>query len=98
MAKDVCDILGLTNPTVALSYLNDTEKMILSLTYFQSPGRGGDNGKRVIVRESGVYKLIIRSRKPEAVAFQEWITSETCKCIYGSEGGYLGLRFLGVLF
>jgi prophage antirepressor-like protein len=31
-------------------------------------GRGGDNGSRIIINEPGIYMLIGRSRKPEAVA------------------------------
>lgn len=50
--------------------------------------RGGDNGHRIIITESGLYKLILRSRKPEAIAFQNWITQEVLPTIRKT-GGYI---------
>lgn len=46
------------------------------------------------VTESGLYALIFRSRKPAAVRFRKWVTSEVLPTIrstggYGSEGGTL---------
>ena len=56
-----------------LSYLDDDEKMNIMISDFQSPGRGGDNGRRVIVNESGVYELLFNSRKPIAKEFKRWL-------------------------
>jgi prophage antirepressor-like protein len=41
-------------------------------------GRGGANAF-LLVSESGLYKLVLRSDKPEAKAFQEWVTREVRK-------------------
>lgn len=41
VAKDVCDALGLTNPTEAIKSLDDDEKMTLSNTEGHSGQRGG---------------------------------------------------------
>jgi anti-repressor protein len=34
-----------------------------------------------IVSESGLYSLILKSRKPEAKAFKKWVTSEVLPSI-----------------
>ncbi|XYD05295.1 BRO family protein [Methylorubrum populi] len=41
----------------------------------------------VAVSESGFFKLVLRSDKPEALAFQEWVTREVLPAIRRS-GGY----------
>jgi prophage antirepressor-like protein len=41
-----------------------------------------------LVNESGLYKLIMRSDKPEAIAFQNWVTKEVLPAIRRT-GGYL---------
>ncbi|KTE76956.1 hypothetical protein ATE59_08650 [Sphingopyxis sp. A083] len=40
------------------------------------------------VTESGLYKLIMRSDKPEAVEFQNWVTREVLPAIRRT-GGYV---------
>lgn len=70
VAKDVCEILSIKNPRQALSRLDDDEKgVILSDTL---------GGKQSVsaVNESGLYALIIQSRKPQAVGFRKWVTNE----------------------
>lgn len=72
IAKDVCDILELVNPAVALQSLDDDEKTNLSNSYVWSePGR-----RPLIISEPGLYRLVMRSRKPEAKEFQRWVTHE----------------------
>lgn len=68
VAKDVCDVLGIVNPTRALDGLDADEKSTLHIV------KGGPD--RNIVNEPGLYSLILRSRKPEAKAFKRWITHE----------------------
>ena len=67
IAKDVCDVLGLKNSRKAVSELYDNEK---DVTISYTPG-----GKQemTIVNEPGLYKLIFKSRKPEAKKFQDWV-------------------------
>ena len=72
VAKDVCDILELTNPAVALQSLDDDEKTNLSNSNVWS-----ESGRRpLIISEPGLYRLVMRSRKPEAKEFQRWVTHE----------------------
>ncbi|MFF4607953.1 phage antirepressor [Streptomyces sp. NPDC001339] len=72
VARDVLDILGLTNPTEALRGLDDDE--FSTAEVIDSTGRRQPNA--YIVTEPGLYSLILRSRKPQARTFKRWITHE----------------------
>ncbi len=48
----------------------------------------GSAGTATAISESGLYKLIMRSDKPEAVEFQNWVTREVLPAIRNT-GGYL---------
>ena len=72
-AKDVCDALGHKNPTVAMQSLEADEKAKLNL--------GLSGGASNVISESGLYALVLRSRKPEARAFRKWVTSEVLPSI-----------------
>ena len=80
VAKDVCDILGLSNVTMALNGLDDDEKMTLSNSEGHSRQRGGAQMFNVI-NEPGLYKLTFKSRKPEAKEFTRWVTHEVLPSI-----------------
>jgi anti-repressor protein len=75
IAKDICDALGLTNPSQTLSYLDEDERSIITDEALRA------NGPVTIINESGLYSLILRSRKPEAKAFKKWVTSEVLPSI-----------------
>jgi anti-repressor protein len=78
VAKDVCDVLGIANPSDAIKPLDDDEKNTLGI----SEGiRGRGNPNMAVINESGVYALIMRSNKPEAKKFRKWITSEVLPAI-----------------
>jgi prophage antirepressor-like protein len=72
IAKDVCDVLGHTNTSMALANIDDEERAKFNL---------GRQGETNIVSESGLYSLILYSRKPEAKAFKKWVTSEVLPSI-----------------
>ncbi|ADE14156.1 BRO domain protein [Nitrosococcus halophilus Nc 4] len=82
VAKDLCDVLEIGNPSEAMKRLDDDEKMTLSNTEGQKINTESHSGKRGgaqffnVVNESGVYNLIFASRKPEARRFRRWVTSE----------------------
>lgn len=80
VAKDICQILDIKNPTMALQNLDEDERTKFNL---------GRQGETNIINESGLYALIIRSRKPEAKHFRKWVTSEVLPSIRQT-GGYLG--------
>nr|UVN04805.1 MAG: antirepressor protein KilAC domain protein [Bacteriophage sp.] len=83
VAKDVCDILGLENSRKATAELEPDEKNTVTI----SDGIPG-NPNKTIISEPGLYKLIMRSRKPEAKTFQRWITHEVLPQIRRT-GGYI---------
>ena len=70
VAKDLCDVLEIGNPTMALTRLRENEKGISSIETL------GGVQQMSVVNETGMYLLIMRSRKPEAEAFSRWIASE----------------------
>ena len=74
VAKDVCDVLEIANVSDAMRRLDDDEKMTLGTTEGHSGSRGGAQSLNII-NESGLYSLILTSRKPEAKAFKKWVTS-----------------------
>lgn len=61
--------------TMALSRLDDDEKMTLSSNESHAGRRGGAQSYNV-VNEPGLYALVLGSRKPEARAFKRWVTHE----------------------
>jgi hypothetical protein len=68
-AVDICDILGYKNPReVIRTRLEDDERRRLNLR--------SDGAANWFINESGLYSLIIGSKKPEARRFRKWITSE----------------------
>jgi prophage antirepressor-like protein len=88
-AKDVCDILDISNARDALSSLDEDEKTVLKRGEFSGMTVGNTDGQNSrggaqfinIINESGLYNLIFRSRKPEAKAFRKWVTSEVLPAI-----------------
>ena len=76
VAKDVCDILELTNSREAISNL---EKDDVSTTdIIDSLGRSQNTN---IINETGLYQLIFQSRKLEARSFQRWVTHDVLPSI-----------------
>lgn len=73
VANDVCKALGYSNTSKAIAdHLDDDER------YNESLDRGGS---LLLISESGLYALILRSRKPEARKFAKWVTSEVLPTI-----------------
>lgn len=75
IAKDICDVLGLSDVSRSVEKLEDDEKLIRKI--FVS----GQNRDILIINESGLYTLIIRSNKPEARQFRKWVTAEVLPSI-----------------
>lgn len=81
VAKDVCEVLGLGNSHSSLALLDDDEKGVHSMDTL------GGKQEMAIVSESGLYSLILRSRKPEAKPFRRWLTHDVIPSIRKT-GGY----------
>ena len=73
VAKDVTDVLELTNTSMVISRLECDEVTKFNL--------GGLSGEVNIVNESGLYSLIMSSRKLEAKQFKRWVTGEVLPTI-----------------
>ena len=83
VAADVCEVLTIGNPSLAVNGRADRE------------GSGLDEDERgiaivntpsgeqevLVINESGLYSLILTSRKPEAKRFKKWVTSEVLPSI-----------------
>ena len=74
VAKDVCDILELTNAREAIKSLDDDERSSVRITDGTSPKGGNPNVN--LIAESGVYALAFKSHKPEAKNFARWVRKE----------------------
>lgn len=82
VSRDVVEVLGYARVDNALRPLNDEERLVLKPSdprqmrsvgdfrlIFGNPARNAS-----LISESGLYKLIMRSDKPTAKPFQDWVT------------------------
>lgn len=76
VAADVCEALGLEGVSKALARLDPDEKRQRRCSDVNNSYH-----ELWIVNESGLYSLILTSRKPEARRFKKWITSEVLPAI-----------------
>gem|GEM_PF-2054072 len=70
VAEDLAAILGIVQPSSTIRAFPLTEKGLHTVQTL------GGVQQLLMVNESGLYRLIFRSRKPEAEAFQYWIFHE----------------------
>jgi prophage antirepressor-like protein len=82
VAADVCDALGFSHTPSAIRALDEDEKGVLN-----SHTLGGTQ-EMSIISESGLFSLILKSRKPEAKAFKKWVTHDVLPAIR-KDGGYI---------
>lgn len=84
VAVDICKALEIKNVTDSMKRLDEDEKATLDNT----EGRAGNGAQGFnIINESGLYSLILTSRKAEAKRFKKWVTSEVLPAIRKT-GGY----------
>lgn len=81
VAKDVCDGLDLENVSRACERLDDDES---GMSEIHTPS---GLQSMLVVTESGLYSLVLRSDKPAAKAFRRWVTHEVLPAIRRT-GGY----------
>ena len=84
VATDVCKALSITNNRDAIARLDEDEKGVASIDTL-----GGEQVVSII-SESGLYSLVLGSRKPEAKSFKRWITHEVIPSIR-KHGAYMTL-------
>ena len=76
--KDICDVLELSNPSVIADRLDDDEKTKVEPKQYLG---SRSNEPATVISESGLYNVILLSRKPEAKKFKRWITHEVLPTI-----------------
>jgi prophage antirepressor-like protein len=81
VAKDVCEALTLDTSNLS-KLLDDDERSTCPVQYTEQVRTVS------IINESGLYSLILRSRKPEAKAFKKWVTSEVLPSVR-KHGAYM---------
>ncbi|WP_013334705.1 BRO-N domain-containing protein [Gloeothece verrucosa] len=75
VAKDVCNVLEHSDVSMACQRLKSYEK---GTSIVCTPG---GNQEMAIISESGLYRLVLTSRKPQAEPFQDWVCQEVLPSI-----------------
>ena len=71
VGKDVAELLGYKNTRDALSkHVDEEDKSEVAIH------DGRQNRNMVVINESGLYSLVLRSKLPQAKKFRRWVTSE----------------------
>ncbi|WP_093663909.1 phage antirepressor [Sphingomonas gellani] len=81
VAADVCAALDIANHRDALARLDDDERGSVVVDTLGGPQSAA------AINESGLYALILRSRKAAAKRFRKWVTAEVLPSIRRT-GGY----------
>jgi prophage antirepressor-like protein len=85
IGKDVCNVLEVKDSSTAYSRLKGYEKLTRLITV------SGQNREMVVISESGLYRLVLTSRKPQSEPFQDWVVQEVLPSIRKT-GSYSVLR------
>lgn len=68
---DLCTVLDIGNSSMVAARIDD-----VNLSLAEVENTRGQLRQTAIVNEAGMYEVVLRSDKPEAVAFRRWITGE----------------------
>ena len=82
LAKDVAEWLGYEGRSAAYDMcriLNKDEKV--KSTAWLPRGKGYQRNTALFINEGGLYKIIMKSNKPEAEPFKDWVYEEVLPCI-----------------
>ena len=83
VGKDVCKVLGFTNPRDAIrTHVFDEDKGVDSIDTL------GGRQNMTIINESGLYALVFGSRLESAKRFKHWVTNEVLPSIR-KHGAYM---------
>lgn len=72
---DLCKALDINNASDVARRLSDSMK---GVDLIDTPG---GRQKMAVVTEAGMYSVVLRSDKPEAASFQEWVTGDVLPSI-----------------
>lgn len=97
VGKDICTILGYSNPSDAIkTHVDDDDKILVNsktqsdFAIEFSPKELGQRGGWLI-NESGFYSLVFGSELKTAKKFKKWVTSEVLPQIRKT-GGYIPIK------
>lgn len=86
VAKDICEVLSVSNVSDSLTRLDEDERKKVDFSDIATTD--GVKNQQLnatqqvwVINESGLYSLVLTSRKPEAKVFKKWITSEVLPSI-----------------
>lgn len=83
VGKDVAEILGYSNgPKAMRDHVDEEDKLTERIVM------SGQNREVIVINESGLYSLILKSKLPNAKKFKRWVTSEVLPAIR-KHGAYL---------
>ena len=80
--KDVCEVLELSNSRMVADRLDEDEKGVSNVDTL------GGKQALTVISESGLYNVILLSRKPEARKFKRWVTHDILPSIR-KHGAYI---------
>ena len=86
VAADVCRALGMRADATNGSFQNHYRRLATDERRPSPPSVLTTRG--TLISESGLYKLILRSDKPQAKPFQDWVTRVVLPAIR-KDGGYI---------
>lgn len=84
VVQDVCDVLGIRQAAgVGRKILRNSEMRKENIpTVFSRKGMEQTGTRKMLLtNESGIYTLIMRSNKEEAIGFRAWVTEEVLPSI-----------------
>lgn len=81
VAKDIAAALGLYWDRHTLDTIPDEWKGVFIIHTLSSGKHGGGKQKISVVTDRGVYKMIFKSRKPDADKWMNWIAGDVLPCI-----------------
>lgn len=86
-AADACRCIGVyLHSTTGQPNLTLLKRRMGAEDFMLAPLTVGKGSRPNLISESGLYKLIMRSDKPEARAFQDWVTREVLPSIRKTGG------------
>lgn len=85
VVSDVCKALGITDASKAMERLEEDEGTRIKIAHPQNPEKEIEVNA---ANESGLYSLVLGSRKPEAKEFKRWVTHDVIPTIRKT-GGYV---------
>lgn len=86
-ANEICEILGYANPRQAVKK-NCKPKGVSTRDTLTEGGLQS----ATYISEGNLYRLIIKSKKPDAEAFEDWVMEEVLPSIRKTGGYYMTLK------